>query len=213
MAKFLEILDAFSGTANWVRPWWKSVSYNIHIDSVDIQKLPHINYNCDIRDFKVIKEYDIVYASFPCTRFSKLRNCNKRLISDIEFIKAIELGEIAFKLGKKAKLCYIIENPYNSLVIDTFRKYGEPYKVDYSEYDFPMKKRTAIWSNLPLKMKLQKEIKYNNSSLSKLSKINRSAIPLKLSEYVKRVIIKTYNKELQEFKKPFDGKSGYSTQV
>ena len=194
----LRILDAFSGSGNWVKPWLKTVSFDIEIDSVDILNLPHVNHCMDIRDFKIIKEYHIVYASFPCQHFSKIRNCYAKSTEE-EMKKAIELSDYAFYLASKAKLAYLLENPYTG---DAIRLYPNYRKVDYSEYGFPMRKRTAIWTNLPLNLKLQKGIKYNRLPLSSMTTINKSAVPLPLAEYVKRIIIRTFNKELQEFKLP-----------
>ncbi len=207
MGEKLRILDAFSGSGNWVKPWWKSVSYNIEIDSIDIQKLPHINHCMDIRKFIFDKEYHIAYFSPPCTHFSKIRECNTKVKTSKEEMKeAIELVDLSFNLAKKAKLCYVIENPYTGLLP---KLYSGSKRVDYSEYGYPMKKSTSIWSNLPLNLKIQKEIKYNRLPLSSMGKIERSMVPLELSEYVKRIIIRTYNKELQQFKKVFDGKPGF----
>jgi len=209
--KTLNILDAFSGSGNWVFPWGKSVSYNIHIDSIDdcsgdyqLKKKEHINLKIDIRDFKPNKEYHIVYASFPCTHFSKLM-ITQRESTPEEMKEAVELADIAFKLASKAKWCYVIENPATGKAVKLYPLCpfdNTPYKkVDYSEYDYPMKKHTAIWSNLPLILKQKSKLKYNDTNLCKLGKIGKSAIPIELAEYVKRIIVRTYNKELQEFKK------------
>jgi hypothetical protein len=192
----LNILDAFSGTGNWVYPWKKTVSFNVNIDSVDILNLPHINHCMDIRKFELKKEYHIVYASFPCTHFSKMRNCYAKSTEN-EMKEAIELSDYAFWLASKATLAYIIENPYTG---DAIRIYPNYRKCDYSEYGFPMRKRTAIWSNLPLRLKIQKEFTYNRLPLYSMTDLQKSAVPLPLAEYIKRIIIRTYNKELQKFK-------------
>ena len=193
----LNILDAFSGSGNWVYPWKKTVSFDIHIDSIDILNLPHITHCLDIRNFVPDKEYHIVYASFPCTHFSRLKATNKKKTTDKDWKEALDLANIAFELSKHAKLCYVIENPFSGYAPKIFPNYKI---VDYSMYGFCMRKRTAIWSNLPLNLKTQKEVCYNKRPLSSLGVIERSAIPIPLSEYIKRIIIRTFNKELQDFK-------------
>jgi len=205
----LNILDGYSGTGNFVYPWTKSVSYNIKIDSVDILKLSHVNYCMDMREFILQKNFDfnqyhIMYFSPPCIHFSKIRKCNKKVKpTDKEDLKnALELVDIAFELGKKAKFCYIIENPLTGLLPKIYTKGFK--EVHYSEYGFPMKKRTAIWSNIidKFNFKVQKEVNYNRYSLHTMGKMERSAIPIGLSEYIKRIIIREFNEPLQEFKIP-----------
>lgn len=203
----LNILDLFSGSARWVEPWKKSVSYNIIIDSLDILKLPHINLQIDIRDFKPTKEYHIVYASPECKNFSKLKNCCGGATKE-EMQESIELAQLSFDFAKKAKICYVIENPYTGLMKEYFP--SEHYQiVDYSEYGFPMRKRTALWTNFKLNLKLQKEVKYNRLPLHYLSKMEKAKIPLELSTHIKNTMVKLFTKELQEFKIPFNGKPGF----
>jgi len=201
----LNILDGYSGTGNWLFPWTKSVSYNVRIDSIDILKLPHVNYCMDIRKFIPEIEYHFVYMSPPCIHFSKIRCLNKKVnpTTENDLKESLEYANLAFNLGKKAKFCYVIENPLTG----TMKKYfpNEKYKeVHYSEYGFPMKKRTAIWSNIidRFNFKTQKEIKYNRLPLHSMGKMQKSAIPIPLSEYVKRIMVREFNEELQEFKMP-----------
>jgi len=195
----LNILVLFSGSGGWEYAWNKTQSFDISIDSLDIIKKPHINYCMDIRNFKPNKEYHFIYASPPCNiGFSQLCKTNKFNKNNINL--SLELAKIAFNICKTAKYAYVIENPYTG----SMKKYFPDYKiVDYSEYNYPMRKRTAIWSNLPLNLKLQPKNKYNQYPISYLSSIQRMRIPEKLSDYVKRIMIKTYNKELQQFKLPY----------
>lgn len=190
----LQILDAFSGLGGWVKPWINNTTYNINIDSVDIINRPHINHHINILDFSINKEYDIVYASPPCNHLTKMNFKSSK--EDIKY--ALLLFNRAFELAKEAKLCYIIENPYTGLAPKIYPNY---IIVDYSQYNFPMRKRTAIWSNLPLKLKLQDKYCYNKFPISYIKKEKRAEIPYKLSKHIKEVIIKRYNKELQKYKK------------
>lgn len=199
----LNILDLFSGSGGWINAWIKTQSFDISIDSIDIDnKFPHVNLCMDIRDFKPTKKYQIVYASPPCQKFSQMRRINKNKISKEELEESIELSNLAFQYAHKAELCYIIENPYTG----TFKNYHKDEKyqiVDYSMYGYPMRKRTAIWSNITFNFKIQTAPQYNKYPLSYLSEIEKIRIPENLSRYVKWKIIKVFNKELQKYKFPY----------
>jgi hypothetical protein len=192
----LNILDLFSGSGSWIEGWRKSTTYNVCIDSVDIIKKPHINYCMDIRDFKPDKKYHIVYASPPCTHFSQMRKINKLKTTDEELKEALLFAEIAFNFAKNAKFCYVIENPYTGSLKNY---YPDCQMVDYSCYDFPMRKRTAIWSNIDLKLKIKIELNYNRLPLQYIKE--NAKIPKKLVDRIKWMIIKKFNKELKEFRK------------
>lgn len=192
----LNILDLFSGYGGWVKPWYKTVSYNISIDSVDIKKREHINYCMNVKEFESKKDYHLVYASPPCTYFSKMKNCQNRT-TEHDIKDSILLADLSFYFANKAKYAYIIENPYTGLMPSIYSGFK---KVDYSEYDYPMRKRTAIWSNLPLKLKTKKNISYNKYPLSYLSNEEKNKIPYKLASYVKWIFIRTYNKEIEKFR-------------
>ena len=195
----LNILDLYSGFGGWIEPWIKSNVYRVSIDAVDlIKRNPAVNHLIDAREFKTKKEYDIFYASPPCnTYFSRIRQINKKPITKDDIKTAKELAELSFKYGEKAKLCYIIENPATGLMTELYDNYQI---VDYSMYGFPMRKRTAIWSNIKFNFKLQDSIKYNDTQIGKLTVEQRNKIPWKLSRYVKWMICNTYYKQLQEFK-------------
>jgi len=188
----INILDLFSGSGSWVKGWRESTTYKANIDSVDIIKQSHVNFCMDVRDFKSDKIYDIVYASFPCTHFSQMRNINKLKTTKEEFNTALELAKLSFEWGKKAKYAYIIENPYTGKAKNYFPNYQI---VDYSLYDFPMRKRTAIWSNidLKLKVKINGDVNYNKLPLQYIK--NNAVIPEKLSKHIKWMIIKYMIKE------------------
>lgn len=194
----LKILDLFSGTGSWINGWSKSITYNTIIHSVDIVKKDHINYHMDIRDFKPTIDYDIIYASIPCTHFSQMRQINKNKTTEKQFKEALELAELTFNYAKTANLCYVIEN----LQTGKLKNYYSNWQtVDYSEYGYPLRKRTAIWSNIDLKLKVKKEISYNRLFLQSLKPDEKWKIPDKLSSHIKWMIIKTFNKELKRFKK------------
>lgn len=196
----LNILDLFSGWGGWVEPWYNSNVYRVHIDSVDIIKR-HVNTNhiLDARVFKADKKYHLVYASPPCNYyFSQIKRTNKIKSTSEDKKMSEELAELSFKYAKSALLGYVIENPYTGLMPKLYSGYKI---VDYSMYNYPMRKRTAIWTNLPLKLKLQERKKYNSTQIGCLSLEKRNKIPHLLSRYVKWIFCNVFYNKIQEFKK------------
>jgi|GEM_PF-3367201 len=201
----LNILDLFSGTGSWVKNWYDNRTYKTNIDSVDIVKRPHINYAMDVKTFYLEwqrnfkpKVYHIFYASPPCNHFSQFRKMNKVKVTKQDLEESLELVNITFKLAKKAKFCYVIENPATGSLPDYFP--DEKYQlVDYSEYDFPLRKRTAIWSNIDLKLKTKKDLSYNDLPISYLSQDEKWSIPKKLTDRIKWIILKTFKQQLKTF--------------
>jgi hypothetical protein len=201
--KTLEILDLYSGSGAWANQWRNSKTYRVNIDSVDIAKTgEHINYLMDVRNFKTDKTYDIVYCSPPCEKFSRL---NYRTTGN-QLKEATELVKIAWSFAQQAKICYVIENPYTGTLPELcrtneyFKDMPKPLKVDYSEYGYPIRKRTAIWTNIPLTLKIREDKGYNNTNIEAIPEKERSEIPYKLVKHIKEVILKRFNSQLRQYR-------------
>lgn len=192
----LNILDLFSGSGSWSKNWRNNTTYNIHIDSVDLENREHITHCMDVRDFEFEREYHFIYSSPPCNKFSRLNNFHKP--SKEELKEALDLAEVAFSISRKAKFAYIIENPATGLLPQIYPNYQV---VDYSEYNYPLRKRTAIWSNVQFNFKTKTDISYNRLPLSYLSRDDKWKIPKQLTDYIKWVFIKRFNNELKNFRK------------
>lgn len=197
MTEKLRILDACSGSGSWLENWRDSHSYDIELHAVDIVKRPHITHVMDILDFTPEKPYHIVYASPPCNDFSQIRRLSKTPVTEEDLEQSKKIAAKCFELGKAAVLAYVIENPATGMLPKLYPDYQV---VDYSEYGYPLRKRTAIWSNLTFHFKTKEEIKYNDSNLP--SSDEKWRIPKKLRDYIKWVIIKKYMQELKAFHLP-----------
>lgn len=148
----MNVLELFCGT--------KSIGkvcedFGFNVISVDIDKKFKPTHLCDIMDFDY-KQYDknyfgIVWSSCPCTEYSKAKTrgirdidgANKLVLRTLEIIKYFN--------------CYywFIENPQTSLLKNqTFMENIPYYDCDYCMYGKSYRKRTRIWTNKKLNLKL-----------------------------------------------------------
>jgi len=155
----LKILELFSGTKSVGKVCdqlgWESVSVDLIMDA---------DHKCDIMDFdyKQYKkdEFDIIWASPPCTEYSKLQDCwLNRMRKGELYTKEIQEkhmteGDILIK--KTLEIInyfdckyWFMENPQSGRMKDRDIMKGIPfYDVDYCMYsDWGYRKRTRIWTN------------------------------------------------------------------
>ena len=155
----MKVLELFSGTGS-VGKCCKSLGWEV----VSVDMILPADHKCDIMDFDY-KQYhedsfDIVWASPPCTNYSKLQD---------GWLGRMRKGEIYTKeiqekeMNEDDKLVlrtleiidyfkpeyYFIENPATSKMKDrTYMKDRPFYIVDYCMYsDWGYRKRTRIWTN------------------------------------------------------------------
>tara|TARA_R110000744_G_scaffold359311_1_gene466621 strand:+ start:120 stop:797 length:678 start_codon:yes stop_codon:yes gene_type:complete len=155
----MKVLELFSGTGSvgkcCDKLGWESVSVDIDSEAT---------HKCDIMDFdykQYDKDYfDIIWASPPCTNYSKLQDGflgrkrkgeiytkeiqEKEMLSDDRFVKrTLEIIEYF------NSHYWFIENPATSRMKDRpYMKDLPNYVVDYCMYsDWGYRKRTRIWTN------------------------------------------------------------------
>jgi len=157
----IKVLELFSGTGS-VGKCCKELGWDV----VSVDLLLPADHEVDILDFDY-KQYpqdnfDIVWASPPCTEYSKLKNCwIGRKNKQGEVILTKELLEEKRKESDKlvAKSFEIIdyfnpelwflENPASGQLKDREIMKGKPYyNVSYCMYsDWGYEKKTRIWTN------------------------------------------------------------------
>jgi hypothetical protein len=206
----MRVLELFCGTKSVGKVCREK---DWEVISVDIDKKFKPDICCDIKDFDYKKypvgHFDIIWASPPCTYFSRVRlsnigkwnkEHNKTLTRELCDNDLLEKGlpplyktlDIIEYLKPKY---FFIENPQTGQMKNHI---DLPYiDVDYCRFNFNYKKRTRIWNNrenMENKLCLGKnncEFMEGNKHLErvgdgkcKLSKIDKYRIPSGVIEYL-----------------------------
>jgi site-specific DNA-cytosine methylase len=145
----IKTLELFSGTGSFGKIIKSIDGENISLDICNKFK-PDINIDILKWDYKVYPPYyfDCIWASPPCTEYSKAKS---RGIRDIKGANQIVLKVLEIIDYFKPEL-WFIENPQTSLLkkqpfmIDLENKYYY-YDADYCMYGKPYRKRTRFWTN------------------------------------------------------------------
>jgi len=144
----MRVLELFSGTGSFSKVCREFGWKTFEIDN-------NSNFNpdlCkDILDLKLNEipfKPDIIWASPPCTEYSKAKSRGQR---DIEGANKLIIKTLLI-INKLKPTYWFIENPQTgklkeqSILNNLF--YQRPYKdVSYCKYGFPYRKQTRIWTN------------------------------------------------------------------
>ena len=158
----MKLLDLFSGGKSVARVA-ESLGYTITTLDINKNYQPDIIANVLDFDYKSVwmpGDFDVVWASIPCETFSAARRSNigrmvnghilttERLLSDCETLGVPLLRRTQEIIEYLQPRMWFIENPYTG----TMKNYilEKPAVFDYCMFGFPYRKRTAIWSNVPL---------------------------------------------------------------
>jgi len=155
----MKVLELFSGTGS-VGKCCKELGWDV----VSVDMILPADHKVDIMDFDYKQydkdEFDIVWASPPCTNYSQLKKCwyGRKLKDGTIYSKERheeDMNEADKLIYKTLEIIdyfnveyWFIENPLSTLKDRDVLKDKNYYIVDYCMYsDWGYKKRTCIWTN------------------------------------------------------------------
>tara|TARA_R110002096_G_scaffold380193_2_gene574148 strand:- start:96 stop:704 length:609 start_codon:yes stop_codon:yes gene_type:complete len=139
----LKVLELFSGTGS-IGKCCKELGYDVL--SLDNELPADINIDIMEWDYKIYPKdsFDIIWASPPCTQYSKAKSQGVR---DIEGANKIVLRTLDI-INYFNPYWWFMENPQTGLLKKQEIMNGIPfYDCDYCMYGKPYRKRTRIWTN------------------------------------------------------------------
>ena len=140
----MKVLELFAGTQSVGK-----VARELGHEVISLDRDMPADIRCDIMDwdFKTYphKYFDIIWASPPCTEYSRAKTTGIRDIDGANQIVQRTLDILEYYEPKY----WMIENPQTGLLKNQICMWGLPYQdVDYCGYGMPYRKRTRIWNNV-----------------------------------------------------------------
>jgi len=140
----MRLLELFAGTGSVGK-----VAKQLDFEVTSLDRDMPADIKTDIMDWDYQayppKSFDVIWASPPCTEYSKAKTVGVR---DIEGANQVVQRTLDIIRHFEPKF-WIIENPQTGLLKDQRMMIGVPFQdVDYSKYGMLYRKRTRLWNNI-----------------------------------------------------------------
>lgn len=153
----VRVLELFCGTKSVSKVWEAYEGWDIVSVDIDPKANPTICtdvMNWDYASAFPVGYFDIIWASPPCTTFSKLRATNigrsrltkESIEDDITNIGVPILRRTEDIIAYFAPRFWFMENPATGRMRN-YTRFTKFTDVTYCAYGFPYKKLTRIWTN------------------------------------------------------------------
>ena len=141
----MKLLELFSGTGSVGK---MAKLFKIDVTSLDRDMPADIQTDIVDWDYKAAFEpgtFDMIWASPPCTEYSRAKTIGVRDIEGSNKVVQRTLDIINYFQPK----WWIIENPQSGLLKQQVMMQDLPYKdIDCCKYGMPYRKRTRLWNNV-----------------------------------------------------------------
>jgi hypothetical protein len=143
----MRLLELFSGTGSVGKI---ARLFKIEVVSLDRDMPADIQTDIMDWDYKAAFEpgsFDMIWASPPCTEYSRAKTLGIRDIEGSNKVVQRTLDIIHYLSPK----WWVLENPQTGLLKQQALMQDLPFKdIDYCKYGMPYRKRTRLWNNIEI---------------------------------------------------------------